>query len=137
MSQYPEIPRSVCAPLGFRAAGVAAGLKESGNPDLALIVSETPGTAAGVFTANRVVAAPVLVSREHMKSDCARAIVVNSGNANACTGAQGLADAQRMAAVAAEAIDAAPDEVLVASTGVIGRPLPMDRVERGIRTAAS
>jgi len=128
---------SVCAPHGFRAAAAAAGIKPSGNPDIALIVSEAPANAAAVFTTNRVCAAPVVVSREHLRDGRARAIVVNAGNANAVTGEQGMRNARRMAELTAELIGAAPDEVLVASTGVIGRPLPMDRVEYGIRRAAS
>ncbi len=136
MPAFEEIPNSVCAPVGFRAAGVPAGIKPSGDPDVALLVSDAPATAAGVFTTNQVVAAPVLVSREHLRGGRARAIVVNAGNANACTGDQGIADARRMAAVAAGTLDLSPEEVLVASTGVIGQRLPMDRVEAGIRAAA-
>jgi glutamate N-acetyltransferase/amino-acid N-acetyltransferase len=132
-----QIPGSVCAPLGFRAAGVAAGIKPSGNPDVALIVSDSPAAAAAVFTTNRVLAAPVLVSREHLQDGRARAIVVNAGSANACTGEQGLQDARRMAELTAELTEVRPTDVLVASTGVIGRLLPMDRVEDGIRRAAA
>jgi glutamate N-acetyltransferase / amino-acid N-acetyltransferase len=133
-----EIDNSICAPDGFRAAGVAAGLKTQG-PDVALIVSDYPAHAAAVFTTNRVQAAPILVSREHLRATHgrARAIVVNSGNANACTGAQGLADARRMAAAAGEALELAAEQVLVASTGVIGHALPMEKVEAGIREAAA
>jgi glutamate N-acetyltransferase / amino-acid N-acetyltransferase len=133
-----RIPGSVCAPAGFRAAGVAAGIKPSGNPDVALIVSDRPASAAGVFTTNRVVAAPVLLSRRRLQESggAARAIVVNAGNANACTGEQGETDARRMTEVAAEALGIPAAAVLAASTGIIGRPLPMDRVARGIRLAA-
>jgi glutamate N-acetyltransferase/amino-acid N-acetyltransferase len=136
MGSLEAIPGSVCAPAGFRAGTSAAGLKESGDPDIALIVSDRPATAAGVFTTNRVVAAPVVLAKERAARGQARGIVVNAGNANACTGNQGLADAHRMAAVAAEALGVGPEEVLVASTGVIGHRLPMERVEAGIREAA-
>src|SRR5262249_21349203 len=101
-----------------------------------LFVSDVPAAAAGVFTQNRVVAAPVLVCRERLPTADARGLVVCSGNANACTGPRGLADARRMTAVAAEAGGCRPAPVLVASTGVIGRHLPMDRVEPGIHAAA-
>lgn len=136
MSQTIRVEGSVCAPEGFRASGVAAGIKPSGSPDLALIVSDLPASAAAVFTTNRVVAAPVLVSRSHLEDGLARAIVVNAGSANACTGEQGLRDAQRMAELTAELLELAPADVLVASTGVIGRRLPMERVEEGIRRGA-
>jgi len=137
MPSIQSIPGSVCAPQGFRAAGVAARIKPSGNPDVALIVSEQPAAATAVFTTNRVCAAPVIVSREHLRAGTARAIAVNAGNANACTGEQGLADARRMAAITAELVGCAPAEVVVASTGVIGHMLPMDRVEAGLRQAVA
>jgi glutamate N-acetyltransferase/amino-acid N-acetyltransferase len=123
---------------GFRFAGVHAGLRpDPARRDVALVVSEGPASAAGVFTQNRVRAAPVRVSRERLPSAQARGVVVCSGNANACTGPQGLADARRMAAVAAEAVGCRPEQMLVASTGVIGRLLPMPVVENGIRDAAT
>lgn len=124
----------VTAARGFVAAGVHAGLKRK-RKDVALIVSETPAVVAGTFTTNQVKAAPVLLTAEHVKAGQARAIVVNSGNANACNGAQGYADAERMAECTAELLGIRPQEVLVASTGVIGQPLPMDKVEAGIRAA--
>ncbi|HTE16814.1 MAG TPA: bifunctional glutamate N-acetyltransferase/amino-acid acetyltransferase ArgJ [Armatimonadota bacterium] len=136
MAEINEIPGSVCAPIGFRAAGVAAGLKPSGNPDIALIVSDEAASAAGVFTTNRVCAAPVLLCREHLGNGKARAIAVNAGNANACTGEQGMRDARRMAGLTGELLGVSDTEVLVASTGIIGRPLPMERVEAGLRNAA-
>src|SRR5947209_2384503 len=121
---------------GYRFAGVHSGLRpDPDRRDLALIVSDTPAAAAGVFTQNRVVAAPVRVCRERVPSADARGVVVCSGNANACTGPRGLDDARRMTAVAAEAVGCRPEQFLVASTGVIGRRLPMDRVEPGIRAA--
>src|SRR5947209_5623870 len=122
---------------GYRFAGLHCGLRpEPERRDLALVVSDTPAAGAGVFTQNRVVAAPVVVCRERLPSDSARGVVVCSGNANACTGEQGLAHARRMAALAAEGVGCQPEQMLVASTGVIGRPLPMLAVESGIRRAA-
>jgi glutamate N-acetyltransferase / amino-acid N-acetyltransferase len=126
----------VCFPRGFRAAGVTCGIKDSGAPDLALVACDTPAVAAGAFTRSRLAAAPVVLSREHLADGRARAVVVNSGNANACTGAQGMDDARAMAAATARALGIAPDEVVVCSTGVIGRPLPVERIEAGIAHAA-
>jgi glutamate N-acetyltransferase/amino-acid N-acetyltransferase len=123
-------------PIGYRAAGVHCGIK--GNPqkeDLALVVSELPATAAGVYTQNKVCAAPVELDRERTPTDHARAVVINSGNANACTGERGLIDAEQMARLTAGVIGALQDEVLVLSTGVIGRFLPMDKIEQGIHKA--
>ncbi|MCR4401944.1 MAG: bifunctional glutamate N-acetyltransferase/amino-acid acetyltransferase ArgJ [Firmicutes bacterium] len=133
---WEEIPGGVTAPLGFRAAGVHCGIKRA-RPDLALIVSDGPAAAAGVFTTNRVKAAPVLVSMEHLKSGRCRAVVVASGNANACTGTKGLEDAKTMASVTGEVLGLPPEEVVVASTGVIGVPMPVEKVCAGIRVAAS
>jgi glutamate N-acetyltransferase / amino-acid N-acetyltransferase len=126
-------------PKGYRFAGVHSGLRasEPGRLDLALAVSDTPAAAAGVFTQNRVAAAPVHVCKERLPRADARGFVVCSGNANACTGEQGLADARRMAELAAKQIGCAPEQVLVASTGVIGRPLPMGVFETGIPAAAN
>src|SRR5437867_13420987 len=121
---------------GFQFAGVHAGLRpDPERLDLALVVSDTPASAAGVFTQNRVAAAPVQVCRERLPRPDARGVVVCSGNANAYTGEQDLADARRMAALAAESIGCTPEQVLVASTGVIGRPLPMATIEAGIPVA--
>ncbi len=125
---------------GVRAAGATGGIKASGRPDVALVVFDEPVAAAGVFTRNRVVAAPVAISRAHLErtGGWVRALVVQSGNANAATGARGLADAHAMAAaVAGELGEVAPEQVLVCSTGVIGVPLPMDAVRRGIGEAAA
>jgi glutamate N-acetyltransferase/amino-acid N-acetyltransferase len=127
---------SITAPRGFLAATARCGLKKSGA-DLAIIFSERPAVAAAVFTRNLVRAAPVLVSREHLRFRRHRAIVVNSGGANACTGAEGLADARRMAQLVAASFSGDEREVLVASTGVIGVRLDLRKVERGIRAAAS
>src|SRR5688572_22253537 len=120
---------------GFRFAGVAGGIKQTGAPDVAVIAAERAVPVAAVFTTNRVQAAPVLVSRERIKRGTCRAIVVNSGNANACTGAEGLADARTMTRTAAASLGAADHELLVASTGVIGVPLPMGKVVPGIEAA--
>ena len=122
-------------PAGFRAAGVRCGIKESGSPDLAVLVADGPCRAAGTFTTNRVVAAPVRWDRERVPSEKVRAIVINAGNANAATGEAGYADARQTAAWAAEALGCTTDEVLVASTGVIGHRLPMEKVEQGVRAA--
>ena len=111
---------------GFKAGAVAAGIRYQGRPDLALIVSEVTAAAAGVFTTNKVQAAPVLLSRSHLSGNRARAIVVNSGIANACTGEVGLQRAQTTAHMVAEAIGCPIHEVLVASTGVIGMDLPLE-----------
>src|SRR5262245_66626371 len=118
----------------YRFAGVHCGLRaaEPGRLDLALIVSDPPAACAGVFTQNRVAAAPVRVCRERLPAADARGVVVCSGNANACTGEQGLADAQRMAAIAGEAVHCRAEQILVCSTGVIGRLLPMPIMEAGI-----
>ncbi len=116
---------------GFQAAGMAAGIKKNGAPDLGLIYSQVPAAVAGVFTRNQVQAAPVLVSKARTARGTARAVVVNAGNANCCTGDQGMADAETMAALAAAALQLAPEDVLVASTGVIGAPLPIEKIESG------
>ena len=129
--------KAVTFPRGFRASGIACGLKESGKPDLALIVSDGPASVAGMFTQNRVVAAPVTLSRPVVTGGRARATVVNSGNANACTGAQGDADACEMAALTAAQVGCEPAQVLVASTGIIGRPMAMERLRTGIPAAAA
>ncbi len=117
---------------GFRAAAVAAGLKKDGREDLALIVSDAPASAAGVFTSNLVKAAPVLLSQAHLQAARARAIVANAGCANACTGERGLADARLTAELVAEELGLAAEEVLVASTGVIGQPLNVQRIRQAL-----
>src|SRR5271170_483709 len=122
---------------GYRYAGVHCGIRpDPERLDLALVISDRPAAAAGVFTQNRVCAAPVRVSRQRLPTDQARGVVICSGNANACTGQRGLDDAQRMTAVAAEAVGCRPEQMLVCSTGVIGRHLPMPQIEAGIRAAA-
>ena len=113
---------------GFTASAVAAGLKKKREPDLALIFSEREATAAGVFTTNKVRAAPVILSQQHLRSGTARAIIANAGNANACTGGTGLDRARRSAEILARELGVRPEDVLVASTGVIGQPLNVDLV---------
>ena len=128
----------VTAPKGFRAAGVTAGLKRTGKPDLALIVSDLPATPAGAFTGNLFAAAPVEWDRCVLnRGGQIRAVVVNSGVANACTGAQGAKDAEGMAAYTAEKLGCERMEVLVSSTGRIGVQLPMDVIRHGIDLAAA
>ncbi|MGA4669899.1 bifunctional glutamate N-acetyltransferase/amino-acid acetyltransferase ArgJ [Propionibacteriaceae bacterium Y1923] len=139
MSEYYLIRdgRGVTAAQGFTASGVAAGLKTSGKPDVALVRNLGPQyTAAGVFTSNRVTAAPVVHSRVVLTNNTARAIVLNSGGANACTGEGGLTDARETSAATAAALDIPADEVAVASTGLIGVRLPMDRLVAGVKQAA-
>ncbi|WP_228975496.1 bifunctional glutamate N-acetyltransferase/amino-acid acetyltransferase ArgJ [Streptomyces sp. DH12] len=129
---------SVTAAKGFTAAGIAAGIKENGNPDLALVVNTGPRrAAAGVFTSNRVKAAPVLWSEQVLKTGELAAVVLNSGGANACTGPQGFQDTHATAERAAEVLGIGAGEVAVASTGLIGLPLPMDRLLPGIDKAAA
>jgi glutamate N-acetyltransferase/amino-acid N-acetyltransferase len=121
---------------GYRYAGVHSGLRpDPDRRDLALVISDVPAAAAGVFTQNRVCAAPVHVCRERLPATDARGVVICSGNANACTGQRGLDDARRMTTVAAESVGCRPEQMLVCSTGVIGRHLPMPIIESGIRMA--
>ncbi|NLU83068.1 bifunctional glutamate N-acetyltransferase/amino-acid acetyltransferase ArgJ [Rhodococcus sp. HNM0569] len=130
--------QGVTAPAGFRAAGIAAGIKANGKPDLALVVNEGPElSAAGVFTANKVKAAPVLWSQQVLTTGTLRAVVLNSGGANACTGAPGFQDSHRTAEEVAAALsnwgtDTGAIEVAVCSTGLIGDRLPMDKVSAGV-----
>lgn len=142
---FREISGSILAPQGFLASGVFCDLKRLGTGkgsnkgpkrDLALIVSEVPATVAGMFTTNQVCAAPVKLCVKHVRGGIAQAIVVNSGNANACTGRQGMRDAREMAALVAKQLHLPPKQVLVGSTGRIGVALPMPNVRDGIRRAA-
>ena len=131
---------SVTAAKGFTAAGIAAGIKDSGGPDLALVVNQGPGrAAAGVFTSNRIKAAPVLWSEQVLKGGRVSAVVLNSGGANACTGAPGFQDTHATAEKAAEALGDphSAGEIAVASTGLIGLRLPMDKLLTGLDTAAA
>jgi glutamate N-acetyltransferase / amino-acid N-acetyltransferase len=127
----------VTFPRGFKAAGVKAGIKKSGNLDVAVIYTEQEAAVAGTFTQNAVAAAPVYVSREVVKRGLAHAIAANAGCANACTGAKGMANARKMAEITAAELGCQAEDVLVASTGVIGADLPMDKMEKGLRQAAA
>jgi len=132
------VTEQISLPRGFRVAGVACGIKsDPGKLDLALFVSETPCAAAGVFTQNLVHGAPVKVSRERVPAATARAVVINSGNANACTGERGLADAERMTELVAAELGCEPQSVLVCSTGVIGHFLPFEKIAAGIPQVAA
>jgi glutamate N-acetyltransferase/amino-acid N-acetyltransferase len=129
---------SVTDPLGFRAGGVAAGLKASGAPDVALVVNDGPGrSAAGVLTSNRVKAAPVLWTEQVLKSGELAAVLLNSGGANACTGTAGFQDTHASAELVAELLGCGAGEVAVCSTGLIGERLAMDRLVPGVRAAAA
>ncbi|CAM5613510.1 Arginine biosynthesis bifunctional protein ArgJ [Streptomyces griseoloalbus] len=129
---------SVTAAKGFTAAGIAAGIKENGNPDLALVVNNGPRrAAAGVFTSNRVKAAPVLWSEQVLKSGQLTAVVLNSGGANACTGPKGFQDTHATAEKAAEVLGTGAGEIAVCSTGLIGVLLPMDKLLPGVETAVA
>ena len=125
MSEFIQCP-------GFQAAAISAGIKKGGTPDLGLIYSQVPATVAGVFTRNQVQAAPVLISKAHAADGTCQAVVANSGNANCCTGDQGIQDARKMAALTAAALKLLPENVLVASTGVIGASLPMGKIEAAV-----
>jgi len=129
---------SVTAPLGFRAAGVAAGLKESGQPDVAVVLNDGPSrAAAAVFTRNRIQAAPVTWTRQVVSGGRVRAVVLNSGGANACTGAPGFQDTHATAEHLAAAIDDSAGEIAVCSTGLIGERLPMDKLLPGVDAAVA
>ena len=129
---------SVTSTPGFKACGVTAGLKKSGNPDMALVLSDVPANFAGVFTSCVFAAAPVRHCRKLVRSSAtARAFIINSGNANACTGAAGLENAGKMSELTAGALNINASEVLVASTGRIGVQMPMDIIEKGIKQAAA
>lgn len=135
--QFPPAPFTLTSVKGLSAAGVRAGIKASGNPDVGLLVAETPMSCAGLFTQNHFAAAPVLLSKQHLvrSHGLVRAVIVNSGNANACTGAQGEKDALEMCERVAKALGCPVEQVLVCSTGVIGVKLPMDKVRAGIDAA--
>jgi glutamate N-acetyltransferase / amino-acid N-acetyltransferase len=124
------------SPLGFTAGGAKAGIKRSGKPDVGLLVCDTLASAAAVFTSSKVIAAPVKIGREHIAGGKLRAVVVNSGNANACTGRKGEKDARAMCELAADHLGCRSREILPSSTGIIGHLLPMDKIEAGIAAAA-
>ena len=146
MAKFKPIKGSITAPLGYRAAasfcdvktlGTGKGSNKGQKNDLALIVSDTPAKATGMFTTNQICAAPVKVCVEHLKNNTAQAVVVNSGNANACTGPQGMADAREMAALTGQALGLKESDVIVGSTGRIGVHLPMANVRSGIAEVAT
>ena len=126
------IENNVCAPKGFQASGISAGIKKSGKPDLSLIYSEVPAIAAGVFTKNRVKAAPLLLTKNNVKKGKLQAIITNSGNANACTGKLGTINAKQTAIELAKHLSIQPELVAVSSTGVIGVQLAIDTLLAGI-----
>lgn len=125
-------PGGVCAARGFLAGAVSCGIKPGGKKrdDFALVASDVPAIAAATFTTNRVKAAPVRISMEHLRSATARAVVLNSGNANACTGEKGIEHSRRTASAIAEVLDVDPRQILVCSTGRIGIPLPIEKMEK-------
>lgn len=131
-----QIEGGITAVQGVQAAGIQAGIKKAETKDIALIYTDTAATTAGVFTSNSVTAAPVLVCQKHLTDPIAQAIIINSGNANACTGELGMANAHRMASATAKQLNLKEEQVLVSSTGVIGQQLPMETIENGIQTAA-
>ena len=137
MFSEKSVKAGITYPKGFLAAGVKAGIKKSGNLDVAVIYTEKEAAAAGTFTKNAVAAAPVHISKAVIAAHKARAIVANAGCANACTGEQGEADAIAMQEIAAKALGCEAQEIIVASTGLIGQHLPMDKVEKGIKNAAT
>src|SRR5258706_12514167 len=128
MAELEWLDGGVSAVPGIQAGGVAAGIKPSGKKDLALIYSPTPARVAAVFTTNQVKGAPVLVSMEHARSGAAQAIVASSGCANVCTGERGVKDAREMTKTVADLLRIPQNHVLIAATGVIGVPLPMDKI---------
>ena len=128
---------TITAPAGFQAGAAACGIKESGDPDVGLIVADAPCNAAGVFTTNRFCGAPIVVGREHLQNGRLRAIVVNSGCANVATGRRGVADARKTCRIVADILGTHETQVLPASTGVIGRFLPMEKIDAGIREAVA
>ena len=134
---HVQDPAMLVIPRGFRAAGVKAGIKPSGGLDLAILAADRPCASAGMFTTNQVCAAPVRWCRQLLPSNDILALVVNAGNANAATGAEGLANAGRTASKASALLGCRPEQVLVASTGVIGHQLPMDRLEAGLEQATA
>ncbi len=136
-AKITSIEGGITAPQGFRASGIACGIKANGRPDLAMVAAERPVPAAGIFTTNQAKAAPLLVSQEHLtwSEGAAQVIVTNSGCANACTGPRGLADAREMTVLTANRLGCAPSHALVASTGVIGVNLKMPALRAGIPVA--
>jgi glutamate N-acetyltransferase/amino-acid N-acetyltransferase len=136
MSAHHEIPGGITAPAGFLAGSAYCGIKATNpdRPDIALIYSPQPTIAAGTFTTNKVKAAPVRVSLQHLRSPDVRVIIANAGNANACTGAAGIETAKRMTKATAAALGLKERQVMVCSTGRIGVPLPIEKMEATIAT---
>jgi len=132
--EFTEVKGGVTAARGFLAAGIRSGCK-NGKRDLALLYSQEPASVAGVYTQNKVKAHPLLLTRERVKGGTARAVVINSGNANACNGARGMDDAKKMTAEVSHLMNIDGESVLVSSTGVIGQPMPMDKIIPGISLA--
>lgn len=137
MNKYIVIDGGVSSPKGFLSSGIHSGVKKSGKNDLSLVYSEVPAYSWAMFTTNKACAAPVTLSKSHIQDQNIQAIVINSGNANACTGQKGLSDAYEMATVTASALNIAPQNVIVSSTGLIGLPLEMDKIKSGITKAVS
>ncbi len=131
------IDGGVTAPEGFFATGIACGIKKDGKKDLAIICSEDSAAAAGVFTTNRVKGHSLQLTMEHIKSGYANAIIINSGCANACVGEKGYADAKEIARITSRLLECEPNDILVGSTGVIGKPLPMDLIRPGLEALVS
>ena len=127
---------TITSPKGFLAAGISCGIKKSGKADLGLLVCPAGAKTAAVFTTNKIVSAAVTISKKHLKSSNISAVVVNSGNANACTGQEGIKNAEKMCAQTAKQIEIDSHNVLVASTGIIGEQLPIGRIIKGIPKAA-
>jgi len=123
---------NVCAPKGFKAVGKSLGIKKSGKPDFAVIYSENSADTAAVYTSNKVKGAPLIVTKKHLANGQAQAIVINSGVANVCTGEKGIKDAEEMTEFASKELGIDSNDVLVASTGIIGAYLPMDKIKNGI-----
>ncbi len=136
MTQWNKTSGGITAAKGYRAAGVAAGIKYPDRRDVAILISDQPAAAAAMFTTNAVAAAPVRLGRERLSDGRLSAVAVNTGYANACTGERGMRDARSMARMAARYLELPENEILVCSTGVIGQPLPMDRIDKGLRLAA-
>lgn len=133
---FKRLKGGVTAPKGFTAAGMHAGIKPAPQLDLALIASSHPASMAAVFTKSRLPAAPVIVNRRKLKQPVGRAIIINSGNANACTGSQGLTDATHMASLVAQELQIEPKTVYVGSTGLIGQPLPLAKIRKAVPSLA-
>jgi len=125
--------KTVTSPKGFEAGGLACGIKISGKKDMALLLCPDGATAAAMFTTNKIVSAAVTVCKQHIKNETIKAVIANSGNANACTGTKGLADAEKTCVLLARQIGAKADEILIASTGIIGKHLPMPKINAGIK----